>query len=407
MTIVDGRFEPDTKDAILSTLLTHATEVWGVDEFGSESRMYKFYEPVAELLAELQVDARAILNSAQLEYAEGAALDLLVDLIGVPRKPARKATTTLTFSRATPAAVDYTIPKGTRVQTDSIDAVRFKTTESATLTAGTTDVANVAAEAEVGGRIGNVGLNRLTEMLNPPIGIESVTNTVEATGGVDAENDDQLRQRARNELAAGSSATALGLRNALLQVSGVEDVTLFINTTPSADGDGRPSHSVECVVLGGADGDIGQKLVESKAAGGGLTSGHVGTSVTTSGVLDNGQSLPVEFSRPTQQVAYFDMTLATSDTYEGDDAVREALVNYLGGTLTSGDFTPGQLGIGDDVLYTKMVAAIMSVEGVDDITSLAYDFSASPVTTSGDLAVANSEVASTVADDTHIIITTT
>jgi uncharacterized phage protein gp47/JayE len=408
MTIVYGRYEPDTKEEILQTLLQHAKEVWELDEeegFGPESRMYKFYEPVAELLAELQLDARSVLDSAQLEYAEGRALDLLVDLIGVPRKPARKAEVDLTFSRQTAATIDHIIPKGTIVQTRALDAVRFETTEKATLTAGTTEVVGVPARAVVGGRDGNVGAGKLTVMVNSPLGIEAVTNPSQATGGVDEETDEQLRIRARTELGGGSIVTARGLLNSLLSVDGVQDVTLFINDGSSADGDGRPSHSVEPVVLGGADADIGQRLVDSKAAGEGLTSGHVGTSVTTSGTLSNGQSLSAEFSRPTAQTIYFDIALSIDETYEGNDEVRDALVNYIGGTLVSGDYVPGELGIGDDVLYSKLVAAIMGIDGVLDITTLNFDVTASP-TQSADLAVLDNEVATTIADDTHIVITT-
>jgi hypothetical protein len=127
--------------------------------------------------------------------------------------------------------------------------------------------------------------------------------------------------------------------------------------------------------------------------------------VSSSGVLDNGQSFPVSFSRPTALTIYVDAALSVSDTYEGDTKVRDAIVQYVGGTLTSGDFVPGELGIGDDVLYTRLVAAIMSVEGVENITSLTFDTVDPPVGTT-DITVAASEVAVTVADATTIDITT-
>lgn len=405
MTLVDGRFVPDTEEVILDVLLARAAEIWGVEEFGSQSRMRKFYEPVATLLAEAQQDAALILDSAQLEYAEGIALDLLTALIGVPRQPAVKATTTLTFSRATPAAVDYIIPAGTKVQTDALSPVRFVTTEKATLAAASTSIAGVPAEAVVGGQAGNVGPDRLTVMPDPPVGVESVTNPSEASGGVDAEPDDDLRERAKRELSTGSRATAQAVRNYLLNVPDVQDVSLFINDQATTDGDGRPAHSTEYVVLGGADADIGQALVEAKAAADGTTGGHAGTLVSSSGVLDNGQSFPVSFSRPTALTIYVDAALSVSDTYEGDTKVRDAIVQYVGGTLTSGDFVPGELGIGDDVLYTRLVAAIMSVEGVENITSLTFDTVDPPVGTT-DITVAASEVAVTVADATTIDITT-
>jgi len=137
----NGRLVPDTYDEILSVLMDNAKDVFGEDLNDDDEAVIRlFYKPVARLLAESQSNLKTVLDSAQLEYAEGKALDLLTALIGVRRKSATKSVGSATFSRQTAASVDYTIPKGTKIQTDSIDPIKFETTETAILQAGTNDV---------------------------------------------------------------------------------------------------------------------------------------------------------------------------------------------------------------------------------------------------------------------------
>lgn len=403
MTMQNGVFVPDTTEDILEALMASARTQFGNDLNDDEEAVIRtFYRPIAVLLAEAQVDVATVLSQAQLEHAEGTALDKLTELIGVFRKEAQPATGTATFSRASAAGTDYTIPKGTVVQTSGVDPVKFKTAEVKTLASGTTSV-DAPIEAVEPGVRGNVGANTVTVMASPPTGVESVTNATETDGGENEEADDDLRARAEDELSNGMLGTAPGVINALKKTTGVKSVSLFINDGSSTDTDGLESHHFEAVVEGGTDGDVGQALWESKAAADGSQGGVHGSAVTYQADLGNGNTHPVNFSRPTVVPIYVDIDLSTTDEYDGDSKVRDAIVQYLGGTLTSGGEEDGELRVSDDVVYTKILSAIMSVDGIADVPSLTIGKTASP-TGSSNISIAASEIATGDATDGSITI---
>jgi uncharacterized phage protein gp47/JayE len=405
MTIVSGRFVGATKEEILDILMANAKQSLGSDLNDDELAVIRtFYDPVATLLADIQSDISAVLDSAQLDHAEGMALDLLVVLIGISRKPAYASVGEATFSRGSAASVDYTIPRNTIIQTDATDPVRFETTEKAVLLAGNTSVSNVPIKAVEPGLRGNVGADTLTVMTDAPAGIENATNPSQTDGGENEEADDDLRERAKSELSSGMRATAVGVRNQLLKAEGVRSVSLFINDTDATDGAGRPPQHTEYVVEGGTDAVVGQTLFDSKAAGDGTIGGVLGTIVNYDAEIGNGQTHPVEFTRANEIPIYVDMDLSVTNEYGGDEKVRDKIVRYIGGIISSGDEEDGTLRTGDDVVYTKVLAAIMSIDGVADATSLTIGNSASPTGTSN-IAIAASEMATADATDGSITIT--
>jgi uncharacterized phage protein gp47/JayE len=403
----DGRFVPADADEVLTVLMNNARTQFGNDlNDDEEAAIRLFYIPVANLIADVQEDISLVLDASQLDFAEGKALDLLTTLIGVYRKPAKKASGTVTFSRESAAGVDYTIPKGTVVQTDAIEPIKFETTETTTLTSGTTSIADVAVEAVETGPDGNLGTNALTVMPDPPAGIEEVTNAAQTSGGNREENDDELRDRAKDELSNGMRGTAKGVRNELLKTENVQSVSLFINDSDVTDGNGLKSHHFEAVVEGGADADIGQTIFDSKGAGDGTQGGVHGTLVSYDAEIGNGQTHPVEFSRPTDTQIYVDMSISVTENYGGDEDIRDEIIQYIGGILSSGNNEDGELRVGDDVIYSQIQHAIMSVNGVYDVTSLTVGTSASPTGTSN-ISISNTELATGNATDGSITISTT
>lgn len=132
--IEDGRPNPDDKDDIIDRLIENAEESFG-EELDPETAIIlrSFYDPVAEEF-ELQQDSLAeLINSLQVDYAEGEALDIRGQLIGVLREFAQPATGQAQFGRDGPTTRNYTIPEGTEIQTDSSEAVVYRTTRSRTL----------------------------------------------------------------------------------------------------------------------------------------------------------------------------------------------------------------------------------------------------------------------------------
>ena len=404
MTMENGRFVPDTEDEVLQVLMDNARSVFGEDLNDDEEAVIRFfYKPVARLIAKSQNDLRTVLDSAQLDFAEGAALDLLTALIGVRRKRATRAAGRATFSRETAASVDYTIPKGTTLQTDSIDPIRFRTTEQALIPAGSSSVSGVPIESIEPGLLGNVGANTLRVMTDPPTGVEEVTNPDQTDGGVDAETDENLRTRAKSELSDGMRGTARAIRNRLIKRDDVRSVSLFINDGDSTDAAGIPPQHTECIVEGDTDQAVGQTIFDTKGAGDGTHGGAHGIAVTVQADIGNGQTHPVSFSRPNVVQIYVDLSIRTNEFYEGDDAIRDSVVEYIGGKLVSGNNTNGDLRVGDDVVYSKLLYQIMDVNGVDEVTNLQFGTTASPTDTY--VTINDTEVATSDATDGSITIT--
>jgi hypothetical protein len=145
-------------------------------------------------------------------------------------------------------------------------------------------------------------------------------------------------------------------------------------------------------------------LFDSKAAGDGTLGGYAGSLVQIDANVGNGQTHPVAFSRPNVTQIYVDVEIKTTDTFEGLNDVRDSLIQYIGGTITSGDEEDGEIRVGDDVIYAKVLNAIMSINGVADAPSVTVGTSPSPTGTSN-LAISSTDVATGDATDSSITIT--
>ena len=405
----NGRFDPDTKEVILDSLMTKAKTRFGNDLNDNQYAVIRFfYEPIAEELAAAQVDISKVLDSAQIDHAEGEALDLLTEQIGVSRLIAKKATGTVTFSRANAAGADYEIASGTRVQTDGSDPVEFKTTETVTLLEGNTEV-DASVEAVTGGSDGNLGASTLTVMPDPPTGIESVTNDSDTNNGKNEESDEDLRDRAKAALANGSAATANALLSAVTALEDSRAVSIFINDNGPDSDTNLPLHAFEMVVEGPQNSTFRDEVAEAigttKSIGDISHSGENGAGASGTYDMVNGQTWTIEFSEPTAITIYVDVTLDKEpDDYVGDNAVMDAVVEYIGGVTTGQNAEDGDLTGGEDVFYNEILAAIITVPGVVDVTDLQVATSDPPSGTAN-IAISNTEVATTDADAGDIGVT--
>lgn len=408
MTFSDGEYQEDSVADILEAMIADAKEYFGSDlKTDEEAVIRTFYRPIAETVHALQIDVGLVLQSTQIDNATGTRLELLTALIGIKREDAQEATGTVTFSRDDAATRDYTVPEGTVVQTDSNDPSKYEVTDSVTLAEGTTSV-DASIESEEAGVDHNSGANTVVIMPDPPSGIEAVTNAAEITGGKDPEPDDELRARAQGELADGSRASAPALLNSTKRLDGVTSVSIFINdsNTDNTGSGGLPDHSFEMVTAGGNKNEIAQALLDTKAAGDTSYGGANGSLVTATADLPNGQTHDIDFSRPNEVQIYVDMDIEVTDEYEGDDAIRDSIVNYIGGLLATGNEDTGELGVGDNVLHGEVEYAIRDIEGVYEVSTLYIDTSSGP-TSSTNITIADSDVSVSDATDGSITLTTT
>jgi uncharacterized phage protein gp47/JayE len=224
--------------------------------------------------------------------------------------------------------------------------------------------------AEVGGISGNVGPNAITTAPSLPSGVDSITNRFPTgdesyedtdqdayTPGRDEESDPDLRERAKEAVTEGGDATHDAIVSTLVNdVTGVTSVTVFENKTDTDNtgGGGLPPHSFEAVIFGGNDQDVANAIFNKKAVTARDYSGANGSTVSETVTSDvNGQQFSIQFSRPTKVDVDITLDILTNDEYVGDDALRDRIVRYIGGTLSNGDTVEG-LGVAEDVFIDEI-----------------------------------------------------
>lgn len=128
------------------------------------------------------------------QTSSGQYLELHAAQRGLARKKAVAARGTLRFSRASAAQYDIIIPAGTICATAQDDPIQVQTLEDGLLTAGDLWVEIPAVSLAQGGA-GNLAAGKISVMVTPAQGIGSVEQPEAFAGGIDAEGDEELRQR--------------------------------------------------------------------------------------------------------------------------------------------------------------------------------------------------------------------
>lgn len=313
--------------------------------------------------------------------------------------------------------------QGTGVGIDSRDASTVKYVDDLCTTATTVNI-----EAQTGGAETNVGPDSLTVLPSPPTGVSAVTNPL-PTGdviyddtngqrfqtGTDRETDAELRDRALVSSSRGGAATADAVRSALRDIDEVIDAQAIENETFSTDAAGRPPLSIEFIVYGGSEAEIGNTLHDKVGLTERLVGGFVGTAVSYT-VTDDLLSDDETYTWSEPNIDDIDLTLdiVVDETYAGDEAVKSALVEYIGGTDVDGSVVTGT-GIGEDVrvdaIRDRVVGRDLGVRGVASVTIDANGDGTDDTTTDTNglrvYDVPSSDVAQTDAIDGSITLTTT
>ncbi|MNC34215.1 hypothetical protein D3C75_826400 [compost metagenome] len=81
-----------------------------------------------------------------------------------------------------------------------------------------------------------------------------------------------------------------------------------------------------------------------------------------------GEPHTVKFSRAAEVGIRIVVDVTKGDEYpaDGDAQVQSALIRYVGGSDSAGAYYNG-LNMGADVIYTKLISAVYSVAGVEDV----------------------------------------
>lgn len=222
---------------------------------------------------------------------------------------------------------------------------------------------------------------------SPVSGWDGVANLADGTPGIDTENNTAFRRRGAAEISIAAGSTAAAIVEKLLQVDGVTYASCVTVDDPADAGFGY-----YFTVAGGLDQDIWDCIGRYKAP--------MMTWGTETGTYTDpqGNTKSVSFDRATAKTVYVKIE-GTKDTdvypTDGDDLIAQSIVDF-GDTLSQGD----------DVLWFQVVTAVGNA-GVDGCTVSAVKIGFSdPPSSSSDLTIAASEVASFAAENVTVSFTT-
>ncbi len=151
-------------------------------------RLYAMAAQVQTLLFQ----ADWVVQQAFPQTATGEYLDYHAQSRGLQRRAAGAAEGVICFYAPENAAAELVIPVGTVCLTGA--GVRFETVEEGRIAQGEswTEVRAVAVEK---GHTGNVAAGSITLMVVPPVGVVRCDNPDPFAGGMDEEDDENLRNR--------------------------------------------------------------------------------------------------------------------------------------------------------------------------------------------------------------------
>lgn len=248
------------------------------------------------------------------------------------------------------------VPAGFLVATNS--GLQYTTMAAAVIPESGTVTVLVQA-ADIGPEY-NTGVGTVQMIVNPASvpGIVSVTNESDITGGRWKETDAEFRERYFESVDYSGGVNADAIRAAILNdIAGVSSAYVYENDTDNFDDEYQlPPHSIEAVVYGGIDEEIAQ-CIYKRRAGGIQTVGSETVNVITA----SGQVMGIRFSRPVPKKIYIRIfNLVKSAAYPGNRAIKEALVTYIGDSKNGGS------GIGESVIYVKILGVLAAIPGVED-----------------------------------------
>jgi len=227
----------------------------------------KVISAFGERLALLWELNQAVNDSQIPSGAEGTNLDDVCELTGVTRLEATKSSCSVADGNPVTCTgtIGITIPAGSIVSVEGTGA-KFVSLSDALIPAGGT--IDVDFEAQEAGAT-QAPASTLTVIETPVSDWSSATNSSgDATVGRATETDTELRIRRETSLQILGGATIDAIRARLInEVSGVSDALVFENDSRYVDAQGRPSKSIHCVVVGGSDSDVAEKIWDVKGGG--------------------------------------------------------------------------------------------------------------------------------------------
>jgi phage-related baseplate assembly protein len=337
---------------------------------GSVTRLLA--ESFAREFAVLSRQLAAVYEAGFLATAGGRDLDQVVRLVGVERRTRSFATGAVVFAANAPVTGDITVNAGTRLSTGQPPLVMFETTEDRTLRRGDLTV-EVPVRATVSGPAGVVPARAISVIHRPILGVDAVSNAQGTTLAGEDETDEALRARAGRALEGAGRATRGALLAALGTLPNVKEKFVRIEEDHLA----RPGVVIVnvAVELTAADAARAVQLLEdSRPAGVRILHNIDAPPALIASVPPNPQEDPLAGPPPPsvveglyQPVRVRALILPASSTLSGADRTalqakgRQALQALV-----------ADAGIGETLIYNRLVTALMVLEGVLDVALEVY-----------------------------------
>lgn len=382
--ITSAGFVRKPQSTILQELEERARALYGSDvdvsEYGEVGQSIQLHSLAINEQWELAED---MYYSCFIDTASGVTLDRAVALGGMSRTPATKASVTVRVTGTVAASVttDFVVQTSQGVQFENVET-------GAVGTGGTVDL---VFRALVAGAEGVVAASGITEIVTPAIGIDSVINFNASSGGANRETDPELRARYKARGVSGGSSLPAILQ-AIRNVDNVTTSQVYENASNVDDVEGRPPHSIECVIGGTAtDADISEAIFNSKAAG----IETVGTQSAT--VLDaNGDSHTIKWNTPTEKYVNVIVEIVSGAEWltAYETTIKTKVIEHIGGVDTVDAVTTEYdgIGIGEDVKAWEIIANFDDIPGIEEVV-VKMAFSPTVPSASTKLILGASEVA--------------
>ena len=344
----DTGLEIPSYDDIFNYYLQGMREIFGNDVYLSpEGPDYQMLTILAQAASDAHEALRVMWSSQDVDAAEGVALDILGNRVGLTRNANSLSQCQAEIS----GTVGATIVSGLAA---SQDGTIWALPSSVTLDVSPKVVTLTCQKW--GPREDPIGTINL--VISAASGLDqwdTVSNITIPVGGSEIESDDSYRKRIKDSFAPYGRSSLEVLNSKLANVEGVVDCIIRENNTDETDSRGIPSHSISAVVDGGADDDIFDVLVY-KGEGVG-TYGDVSKSI----VNLFGEELTYYFFRPTKVPLYLRVTGTNLGGWSQglQLEVANALKTYV-----------GALKIGQDLLIGRLWQVIMTKMGSQDIMSV-------------------------------------
>lgn len=350
----DNGFQRPSYQELLAIQNELSKRFFGEDIDTSETTFFgKLNRLQVYLLAQIYEELETTYYARFPNTASGLSLDRLMVFAGISRNSALAARHNIKFT-GTP---DYEIEPGTLVKTEN--NVTFYTMKPIALDSSGEGVGLV--ECTERGKVGNIVLGSINQIVNPNFHISSVVDTGIKRLGTETESDYELRNRFKDAIAGVGSGTAEAIRGAVMKVDNVNGIIIVENDTMEEDSDGRPAKSFECFINcpDEEDQNVAEAIFSRKPVG------IKSYGNTTKTVIDSGGfSHEISFTHVIEVELTLNIEIETDKYYtnSGANEIKTNISQYIA------SFANGQ-----DVILSSLYGEIYKVSGVKNVTSLTVE----------------------------------